>query len=174
MKRRGLIYGGVAAAAALAGAGAAWWRWRLDAPPLEPTVQAFWASTLDSPDGRPVPLAGFKGKPLLVNFWATWCPPCVEELPLINAFYQAQRARGWQVLGIAVDQPSAVRQWLQRSPLAFPVVLAGLQGTEMSKSLGNQAGGLPFSVVFGARGEVQERKLGQLQEADLKSWASRG
>jgi thiol-disulfide isomerase/thioredoxin len=134
---------------------------------------AFWGATLDSPEGKPVSLAGFRGKPLLVNFWATWCPPCVEELPMINAFYEAQRSRGWQVLGIAIDQPSAVRQWLQRSPLSFPVVLAGLQGTEMSKSLGNQAGGLPFSVLFSAKGEVHERKLGQLHADDLKKWAAK-
>ena len=120
-----------------------------------------------------MPLAGFRGKPLLVNFWATWCPPCVEELPLINAFYEAQLSRGWQVLGIAIDQPSAVRQWLQRSPLSFPVVLAGLQGTEMSKNLGNQAGGLPFSVLFSPKGEVLERKLGQLHADDLKAWAAK-
>jgi hypothetical protein len=92
---------------------------------------------------------------------------------MINAFYEAQRNRGWQVLGIAIDQPSAVRQWLQRSPLSFPVVLAGLQGTEMSKNLGNQAGGLPFSVLFSAKGEVLERKLGQLHADDLKKWAAK-
>lgn len=173
MRRRALVYGAAGVAAATAGAGVAWWRWRLDAPPADAALGAFWSSSLDSPEGRPVPLSGFRGKPLLVNFWATWCPPCVEELPLLDAFYQAQRSRGWQMLGIAVDQPSAVRQWLQRSPLSFPVVLAGLQGTEMSKSLGNQAGGLPFSLLFGSRGEVLERKLGQLHASDLKTWADR-
>jgi len=173
MKRRAWMYAGVGAAAVAAGAGTAWWRWRLDAPPVNEGLASFWGSTLDSPEGKPVPLAGFRGKPLLVNFWATWCPPCVEELPLINAFYEAQRSRGWQVLGIAIDQPSAVRQWLQRSPLSFPVVLAGLQGTEMSKSLGNQAGGLPFSVLFSTKGEVLERKLGQLHADDLKNWADK-
>lgn len=173
MTRRAWLFASAGAAAVLAGAGSAWWRWRLDAPPVAQGLETFWGSTLDSPEGRPVPLAGFRGKPLLVNFWATWCPPCVEELPLINAFYEAQRGRGWQVLGIAIDQPSAVRQWLQRSPLSFPVVLAGLQGTEMSKSLGNQAGSLPFSVLFGPRGQVLERKLGQLHADELKNWASK-
>ncbi len=173
MKRRQLVYGAAAAAAAaVAGAGLAWWRWQ-PAAPANGAAQAFWATTLDGPDGQPVPLASFRGQPLLVNFWATWCPPCVEELPLLNRFHLQHRDKGWQVLGIAVDQPSAVRQWLARSPLAFPVVLAGLQGTEMSKSLGNQAGGLPFSLMFNARGEVLERKLGQLHEPDLKAWAQR-
>jgi thiol-disulfide isomerase/thioredoxin len=109
----------------------------------------------------------------LVNFWATWCPPCVEELPLLDSFHQQQKDKGWQMLGIAVDQPSAVRQWLQRSPLSFPVLLAGLQGTEMSKSLGNRMGGLPFSLLFSAKGDVLERKLGQMHATDLQAWAQR-
>lgn len=172
MKRRGLLYAGAGAVAVLAGAGVATWRTRL-APAADPAVAAFWASSLDAPDGRPVSLAGYRGQPLLVNFWATWCPPCVEELPLLDSFYQQQKAKGWQMLGIAVDQPSSVRRWLERSPLSFPVVLAGLQGTEMSKSLGNRNGGLPFSVLFDAKGQVLERKLGQMHPPDLQAWAQR-
>jgi len=112
----------------------------------------------------------FRGRPLLVNFWATWCPPCVEELPLLNAFYREQRAKGWQVLGLAVDQTAAVRQFLQRLPLDFPVAMAGLGGTELSKRLGNSNGGLPFTVVFNAQGEVAHRKIGQVHEKDLALW----
>lgn len=171
MKRRGLIYAGAAGLAALAGAGVAWWRVR-PASVADPAVAAFWAMALEAPDGRSVNFSGFRGQPLLVNFWATWCPPCIEELPLLNSFHQRHKDRGWQVLGIAVDQPSAVRKWLERSPLDFPVVLAGLQGTDLSKSLGNRAGGLPFSVVFGAQGQVLARKLGQVHEADLQAWAA--
>ena len=173
MKRRGLLYGGVAAGAAVAGVGLGLWRWRLTEPALAGGEPAFWGSALESPEGRTVAMTEFRGKPLLVNFWATWCPPCVEELPLLNSFYKQQRDKGWQLLGIAIDQPSAVRQWLQRSPLDFPVVLAGLQGTEMSKALGNQAGGLPFSVLFAPDGAVRERKLGQLHAEDLAAWAQR-
>ena len=132
MKRRALLYAGVGGAAVLAGAGLAWQRIRPQ-PVADPAVAAFWATALDGLDGQSVPLAGFRGRPLLVNFWATWCPPCVEELPLINAFFEQHRAKGWQVLGLAIDQPSAVRQWLQRRPLAFPVLLAGLQGTDLGK-----------------------------------------
>ena len=116
-------------------------------------------------------MSSFKGKRLLLNFWATWCPPCVEELPLLDAFYQAQKGNGWQVLGLAVDQPSMVRRWLQTRPLSFAVGMAGLDGTELSKSLGNLAGGLPFTVVFGTSGELLVRKIGKVSQDELTSWA---
>ncbi len=174
MKRRNLIYAGTAAAAALAGAGVAWWQVQPHGPVAaggDPALQAFWQQSFDTPDGLPLPMAGFAGKPLLVNFWATWCPPCIEELPLIDRFYTDNRSRNWQVLGLAVDQPSAVRTWLKRKPMGFPTVMAGLQGTELSKSLGNLAGGLPFSVVFGASGQLLHRKSGKLSTEDLAQWA---
>ncbi len=175
-RRTALIYGGAALAAGLAGVGAAWWRSE-ESPATGPRAAAgtpaaaFWALTLESPDGVPMAMQGFSGKPLLLNFWATWCPPCVEELPLLSQFQEAQRSRGWQVLGLAVDQPSAVRTWLARSPLTFPVAMAGLGGTDLSKQLGNSTGGLPFSVVLGADGAVLHRKAGQLTPEDLAAWA---
>jgi len=86
-------------------------------------------------------------------------------------FYQEQKAKGWQVLGLAVDQPSAVRKWLQAKPLSFAVGMAGLDGTELSKSMGNLAGSLPFTVVFGATGTLLHRKTGKVSKEDLMQWA---
>ncbi len=115
-------------------------------------------------------MASMRGRPLLLNFWATWCPPCVQELPLLNAFYGEHRAKGWQVLGLAIDQPANVQKFLQRMPLDFPVVLGGLGGAELSRGLGNDKGGLPFTVMFAADGSISKRKIGQLTEKDLESW----
>lgn len=175
-RRTALVYGGAALAAGLTGMGAAWWRSGASSATAPKAAAgtpaaAFWALTLDSPDGTPMAMQGFAGKPLLLNFWATWCPPCVEELPLLSQFQETQRSRGWQVLGLAVDQPSAVRAWLARSPLSFPVAMAGLGGTELSKQLGNLTGGLPFSVVLDADGALVHRKAGQLTPEDLALWA---
>ena len=176
MNRRHLLLGGVAGGAALAGAGLAWWQLQ----PHEQTAkraapgsaqEPFWQLSFDTPDGGSLAIACFYGKPLLVNFWATWCPPCIEELPLIDRFYQENKAKSWQVLGLAVDQPSAVRAWLQRKPLHFPIAMAGFAGTELSKSLGNLTGGLPFTVVFGASGQLLHRKSGKVTEDDLAQWA---
>ena len=187
MNRRHVFYGSAAALAAVAGAGAAWWvghgpvpaagsvsggQVGNDAASAGGAEQSFWALSFDTPQGKPLALNSFRGKPLLVNFWATWCPPCVEELPLLDYFYQENKAKGWQALGLAVDQPSAVRAWLQTRPLNFPVAMAGFHGTELSKSLGNLSGGLPFSVVFGASGEVLHRKIGKVLPQDLAHWAT--
>jgi thiol-disulfide isomerase/thioredoxin len=173
MQRRNLLYLGAAGVAGLAGMGAAWLKYepqKLTSGQTDAFQDIFWAMSFDTPDGQPQAMSSFRGKPLLLNFWATWCPPCVEELPLLDAFYQAQKAKGWQVLGLAVDQPSAVRKWLQAKPLSFAVGMAGLNGTDLSKSLGNLAGSLPFTVVFGASGALLHRKTGKVSEEDLMQW----
>ncbi len=177
MNRRKVLYGGVAAASGLAGIGAAWWKTRSHgtAPELAKKGTAslpdpFWDLSFDTPEGNPFAMGSFRGKPLLVNFWATWCPPCIEELPLLSSFYDTNKVNNWQVLGLAVDQPSAVRKWLQTRPLSFTVGMAGLKGTELGKSLGNLAGGLPFTVVFDRFGVLKQRKLGKVSQDDLVLW----
>lgn len=170
--RRRLLMGAVAGAALLAGAGLAVWRLRPAGDAAASGDAAnFWSLRFATPQGQDLATASFRGRPLLLNFWATWCPPCIEEFPLLDAFYKENSAKGWQVLGLAIDQPSAVRTFLQRAPVAFPIGLAGLDGTELSKALGNRVGGLPFSVVFGAEGNVRHRRMGRISHADLKQWA---
>ncbi len=133
-------------------------------------MDAFWGLSLETPDGAPLPMQSFQGAPLLVNFWATWCPPCVEEMPLLDAFYRENKDKNWKVLGLAVDQPSAVRRFMQKTPVAYPIGMAGMGGTELSKSLGNQAGGLPFTVVVHPDGHVMHRKIGQVSAQNLAEW----
>jgi thiol-disulfide isomerase/thioredoxin len=171
VSRRWALYAGVAAAAVVGGAGLAWWRLR----PHEVQAgaeQALWAQTFDTPEGARLAMGVFAGKPLLLNFWATWCPPCVDELPLLNTFYRENKANGWQVVGLAIDQPSSVRKFLARLPLDFPGGLAGLGGSELGRSLGNLTGGLPFTVVFSGEGRVLHRKMGQVTQEDLQKWAA--
>jgi len=164
-RRRGLLYAGVGATAAIAGAGFAIWRFsgqgggRADA--------ALWTMNFESPSGKPMSMQAFRGKPMLLNFWATWCPPCVEEMPLLDAFYRQNSARSWQVVGLAIDQPTAVRKFLERTPVSYPIGLAGMGGTELSRLLGNETGGLPFTLVVNVEGVVLERKMGLLTSKDL-------
>jgi thiol-disulfide isomerase/thioredoxin len=168
---RRLILGATAATAALLGAGAAWWRSHpQEAPAALAPVEGFWSLQWETPQGGTVAMQSFKGRPLLLNFWATWCAPCIEELPLINDFYRQNKSNGWQVLGLAVDKREPVQAFLQKMPLDFPIGMAGLAGAELARGLGNLAGGLPFSVVLGSDGMVMQRKLGRLSPADLATW----
>ncbi len=160
--------------AGAAGAGLAWWRYQPRGAAGDPVPQGFWGLSLQTPEGATLELSRLQGKPLLLNFWATWCPPCVEEFPLLDAFYRENSAKGWQVLGVAVDRVESVQAFLRKTSVTFPVVMAGLGGTELGRSLGNQAGGLPFTVVLGADGTVAHRKMGQLTHQNLATWAVAG
>jgi len=167
--RRGWLYGSVAVVAAIAGIGGAVWHRRADSSG-ERLDAAFWAQRFERPEGGELVFEQLRGKPLLINFWATWCPPCVEEMPMIDAFFRENAVNGWQVAGLAIDQPSAVRKFLAKTPVSYPIGLAGLQGTELVKGLGNTAGGLPFSLVVDGGGAVAARKMGKIEPADLQAW----
>lgn len=170
-RRRRYVAAGVGVAAGLAGAGLAWWRLQ-PGPAATGAEAAFWEQTFETPTGAQLAIHSMRGRPVVVNFWATWCPPCVEELPLLDRFFKENAANSWQVVGLAIDQPSAVRTFLQKTPVSFPIGLAGLAGTELGKSLGNLTGGLPFTVVFGKEGTVLHRKMGKVTPADLSAWAA--
>ena len=101
--RRRWLYGAVAGAAALGGAGLAWWRFQPHAM-QDGAEAALWSMEFDTPTGgAPLAMKALQGRPVLLNFWATWCPPCVEELPMLNAFYRENASKGWQVVGLAID-----------------------------------------------------------------------
>ena len=168
--RRRWLIGAVAGAAALGGIGLAWRKYQPQA--MSPTAESeLWSLEFATPDGSLLRMAALRGKPVLLNFWATWCPPCVEELPLLSRFYQENSAKGWQVLGLAVDQLEPVKHFLAKTPVTFPVAMAGMPGIELSRSLGNLSGGLPFTVVLGSDGLVAHRKMGKVTPDDLRAWA---
>jgi thiol-disulfide isomerase/thioredoxin len=126
----------------------------------------------ERPEGGKLVMANFRGKPLLINFWATWCVPCIRELPALQRFQREQATRGWQVLALAVDQPVPVLEFIARVKLELTVALAGIDGLEWQRAVGNSAGGLPFSVVLDAAGRVRQRKLGETTHEDLTRWAA--
>ena len=167
MKRRTALLAGVAAAAGAAGLGGALWRTRSGAAA---TGADIWPMRFETPRGGQLELASLRGKPLLLNFWATWCPPCVSELPLLDRFQREQHARGWQVVGLAVDNRDPVLEFLAKQPVSFAIGVAGMGGVELSRALGNAGGALPFTIVFDRAGAAVQRKLGVIQPEDLQRW----
>jgi thiol-disulfide isomerase/thioredoxin len=137
------------------------------APPTK--VDSLWALMLPTPNDTPLLLSQFKGKPLLINFWATWCAPCIEEIPLLNRFYQQNRTKSLQLLGIAVDKHEAINLFLTKAPVQFPIALAGFEGIALSQSLGNTFGSLPFTVLLNTEGAILFVKSGQLTTDDLRN-----
>jgi thiol-disulfide isomerase/thioredoxin len=166
VKRRSLVVLAAGAAAAAAGIGVAMLR---GADRLEPSPD-IWALRLPRPGGGEIAFADLRGKPLLINFWATWCPPCVEEMPLLARFARQHKQAGWQVVGIAVDREQAVRDFIAAKGIDFPIGLASGEGLALSRSLGNSAGGLPFSIALDASGRASARKLGAVSEGLLDEW----
>ena len=169
MRRRVALAAGVAATAAAAGAGSAWLHLRLAAPSA---ADELWPLHFETPQGGRIELAMLRGKPLLLNFWATWCPPCVREMPLLDRFSREQRTRGWQVLGLAIDNREPVLEFLSRRPVGYPIGLAGVDGVGLARRLGNTQGALPFSVIFDRAGAIVDRKLGAIQPEDFARWVT--
>jgi len=167
--RRNWLLAGVAAVAALAGVEFATRRFFTQEASPE-ALKQLWRTEFDTPSGEKLSFQSLQGKPLVLNFWATWCPPCVEEMPLLERFYQQNAANGWQVVGVAIDQPSQVKRFLGQNSISYPIALGGLGGTDLLKSLGNEQAALPFTVVLDAQGTVKMQKLGKLTEKEINSW----
>ncbi len=171
INRRRWLLGAAACAAAGAGAGLAWRTYRTELS-FQADQPRWWQLEFETPSGGILQTKALLGRPLLVNFWATWCPPCIEELPLLNNFFVENRPKGWQVLGLAVDQLEPVKRFLAHTPVQFPVAIANFSGVEIGRSLGNFGGSLPFSAVFRPDGRISQRKLGPLTRADLNAWSA--
>jgi thiol-disulfide isomerase/thioredoxin len=131
-------------------------------------VDDLWKASMQNAAGTSASLASFKGKPVVVNFWASWCGPCVEEMPALSALHREYAQKGISFIGLGVDTDKNVNTFLQKVPVSYPVYIAGFGGADLARSFGNNAGGLPFTVVIDAKGVVRSTKLGEIDPAELK------
>jgi thiol-disulfide isomerase/thioredoxin len=135
---------------------------------------ALFSASLTGLDGQPVAMERFRGRPLIVNFWARWCAPCREEIPELVRLDAAQGADGIEVIGVAIeeaDKLEAVRDFAKTYNMSYPVLLAAKNGIPLMKALGNPQAGLPFTVYIGRDGKPAGSKMGLVRRADLEASA---
>lgn len=134
----------------------------------DPAIKAFFDNPWKTPDGKSVDTNSWRGKVLVVNFWASWCPPCVEEMPTLDQLQAEFLPQNVLFVGIGIDSPSNIRQFLEMTPVSYPIVIGGLEGSTLSKQLGNAQGALPYTIIIDAKGKATSSKLGKISEEELR------
>ncbi len=134
--------------------------------PSEAEIASLWTTTLFDHSGKAYPLAQYRGKPVILNFWATWCEPCREEMPEISALASAHPEIA--VLGLAIDEAAAVHEFTESTPVSYPLLIAENEGMPLAEALGNHKGVLPYTVVISAQGEVTHIFFGRVNREMLQ------
>src|ERR1700747_2837064 len=138
------------------------------ATPQNAAASKFFASEMLDQAGQSKKFSQWKGKTLLVNFWATWCNPCVEEMPELSALQTASRSVNMQIIGIGIDSAANILKFSTKYKISYPLYVAGTSGIALLRDLGDEAGGLPFSVLIGPNGQIKKTYLGRLKIQEVK------
>jgi thiol-disulfide isomerase/thioredoxin len=168
-RRRALAFALVGLGAAAAGL---WLGRRLGRAPEAPgreAVTPLAAAVFRDLEGRARVIAEWRGKVVVVNFWASWCAPCLEEIPMLARVRDSEAYRGIEFVGIAIDIPSKVAEFAAKMRISYPVLIADGSGLDLIRGLGNTAGGLPYTVFLDRAGLPVRAKLGALSEQELRS-----
>ena len=164
-RRRNVMVAGLVAATAL-GTGAFV---AARVPRRSPEVDALESARFVDLQGRPRTLSEWRGKFVVANFWATWCAPCLEEIPLLIVTRRAHVHRMIEIVGIAIDQVPKVQQFAAKMQIDYPILVADSQGLDLIRTLGNRSGGLPFTVFLDRAGRPARTKIGVLRQPELDS-----
>ncbi len=166
--RRAILFAAIGGAAAAAGYG--FQRWRVPAADPGPDpMAAILASRLATPDGKMQSPGDFLGRVLVINYWATWCQPCREEIPVFVRLQSEYGDKGLQFVGIAIDQADPVRRFAMEFRINYPLLLGGMEAIELSRRTGNKAGVLPYTLVVNRSGGLVAGLVGGISEASLRA-----
>lgn len=142
---------------------------RLDGQPAENQGAADLLShSLKDTSGELQPLSQWRNKILVVNFWATWCAPCVEEMPELSALQNEVGAKNIQLLGVGIDSLENIRAFGTKLHITYPLYAAGMEGSDLARRLGNTGGGVPFTVLIDQNGRIRKAYLGRLKIQELR------
>jgi thiol-disulfide isomerase/thioredoxin len=166
-RRQWIMIGGISLLALLAGVFSSQWISQTGLA-NDPSIKAFFGNPWQTPDGKSANSENWRGKVLVVNFWASWCPPCVEEMPALDKIAQEYATKNVLIVGIGIDSPSNIREFLEKTPVSYPIVIGGLEGSNLSKQMGNTQGALPFTVIINSKGKSIYSKLGKIREEELR------
>jgi thiol-disulfide isomerase/thioredoxin len=142
-------------------------RYQVEKPESAPAN--FFVLSMPDDGGKMQEFAQWKGKTLILNFWATWCAPCVQEMPDLSALQIQSKGKNLQILGIGIDSASNIKEFVSKYPVNYPLYVAGMDGSELSRQFGNQGGGLPFTVLLGPDGRIRKTYLGRLKMDELRA-----
>lgn len=131
-------------------------------------VDDLFLTSLNDLAGKKQNLGQWKGKTLLVNFWATWCNPCVEEIPELSELQTTAASKNVQIIGIGLDSAANITEFALKRKIQYPIYIADTQGVELARKFGNESGGLPFSVLIKPDGQIKQSYLGRLKLDELK------
>lgn len=139
-------------------------------PELEsyPTEE-FFSTELQRANGAVEALKSYHGKTIIVNFWATWCPPCREEMPDLSALHTQYQGQNVVVLGLAIDALAPVKDFQTESPVSYPLYIAEDEGMVLSAQLGNKKGVLPYTAIIDTKGRVAQTFYGKVNQKILQT-----
>lgn len=169
MTRRRQVLTAVAVAVLAAAGGFGLHQWRAIGNETAEAARAILSARIPDLDGRERTLSEWTGKVLVVNYWATWCAPCREEIPMFVRMQDRYRDRGLQFVGIAIDRPEPVARFAEEYRINYPLLIGRIETVELSRKAGNRAGGLPFTMVFDRRGRLAGTALGEVKEPKLEA-----
>jgi thiol-disulfide isomerase/thioredoxin len=169
MSRR-FVAAALAAAVLSAGAGFGAWHWWNGSKDADTWASVAMTAQFQGLDGKPHTLSEWNGKLLLVNFWASWCVPCLNEIPLLIEAQKAHGARGFQVVGLAMDTREQVQAMQKRLGINYPLLLGQANVMDAMDALGDPLGAFPFSVLIGPDGRILARVAGGVTRDELQSW----